>query len=84
MPEAEGFVYHAEDLVTVEGKDGLWTVKGSSGVVGQPPTRYQVQLGLDGSKIDWVTPERMTLVDRPKPKDDGLGPRLVPERGIMD
>jgi hypothetical protein len=84
MPEAAGFVYQAEDLVTVEGKDGLWTVKGSSGVVGQPPTRYQVQLGLDGSNVDWVTPERMTLVDRPKPKDDGLGPRLIPERGIMD
>ena len=84
MPEADEFVYQAEDLVTVEGKDGVWTVKGLSGVVGQPPTRYQVQLGLDASKIDWVTPEKMTLVERPKPKDDGLGPRLIPERGIMD
>jgi hypothetical protein len=84
MPEADEFVYQAEDLVTVEGKDGVWTVKGLSGVVGQPPTRYQVQLGLDASTIDWVTPEKMTLVERPKPKDDGLGPRLIPERGIMD
>jgi hypothetical protein len=84
MPEADEFVYQTEDLVTVEGKDGVWTVKGLSGEVGQPPTGYQIQLGLDGSKIDWVTPERMTLVERPKPKDDGLGPRLIPERGIMD
>jgi hypothetical protein len=84
MSEAGEFVYQTEDLVKVEGKEGVWTVKGESGVMGQPPSRYQVQLGLDASKIDWVTPDRMTLVERPKPKDDGLGPRLIPERGIMD
>jgi hypothetical protein len=84
MPEAEGFVFRSEDLVTVEGKDGVWTVKGSAGTAGQPPNHYQIQLGLNGAMIDWVTPDRMTLVDRPKPKDDGLGPRLIPERGILD
>lgn len=84
MPETDGFVYEAEDLVKVEGKDGVWTVKGASGVVGQPPNRYQIQLGLDGSKIGWVTPDKMTLVQRPKPKDDGLGPRFIPARGILD
>jgi hypothetical protein len=84
MTEANDFVYQAEDLVTVEGKDGVWTVKGSFGVVGQPPTRYQIQLGLDGAKMDWATPDRMTLVERPKPEDDGLGPRLIPARGILD
>jgi hypothetical protein len=84
MPEASDFVYQPEDRVKVEGKEGVWTVKGASGVVGQPPTRYQIQLGIDGSKIDFVTPDRMTLAERPKPKDDGLGPRLIPARGIMD
>jgi hypothetical protein len=77
-------VYQTGDLVAVEGKDGTWTIKGASGVVGQPPSRYQIQLGMDGAKIDFVTPDRITLVERPKPKDDGLGPRLIPARGIMD
>jgi hypothetical protein len=84
MPEAEDFVYETEDLVNVEGKDGVWTVKGASGVVGQPPTHYRIQFGLDGSKIDYVTPDKMTLVERPQPKDDGLGPRFIPARGILD
>jgi hypothetical protein len=84
MPEASDFVYQPEDRVMVKDKEGIWTVKGVSGVVGQPPTRYQIQFGMDGAKIDIVTPDRMTLVERPKPKDDGLGPRLTPARGIMD
>jgi len=83
MSETNDFVYDYEDLVAVEGKDGVWTVKGMSGTVGQPPSRYQVQLGLDGGKIDFVTPDRMTLVERQK-RVDTLGPRLIPARGIMD
>jgi hypothetical protein len=83
MSEPNDFVYESEDRVTVEGKEGVWTVKGASGVVGQPPTRYQIQLGMDGAKIDFVTPDRMTLVERPKRHDEG-GPRLIPARGIMD
>ncbi len=82
MSQPSDFVYQPEDRVTVEGKEGVWTVKGASGVVGQSPNRYQIQLGLDGAKIDFVTPDRMTLVERPK-RDDG-GPRLIPARGIMD
>jgi len=82
VSEQADFVYEPEDLVTVEGKEGVWTVKGASGVVGQPPTRYQIQLGRDGAKIDFVTPNRMALIERPNRQDEG-GPRLIPARGIM-
>ena len=84
MAEADDFVYLFGDLVTVEGKDGLWTVQSGGGVVGQPPNRYRIQFGLDGASIAYVTPDKMTLVKRPEPQDDGLGPRFIPARGIMD
>lgn len=39
---------------------------------------------MDGANIAYATQDKMTLVKRPEPKDDGLGPRFIPAPGIMD
>ncbi|WP_158823681.1 hypothetical protein [Granulicella sp. S156] len=83
MSELIDFVYQGNDIVKVEGQDGLWTVKGSFGAVGQPPSRYDLMLGRDASKLNMATPDKMTLVERSTRQDEG-GPRLIPARGIMD
>ncbi len=83
MPESNDFVYDPDDVVKVEGKDGLWTVIGSFGVTGQRPSRYDLMLGRDRGKLAMGMPDKMTLVERPKRHDD-LGPRFIPARGIMD
>ena len=76
-------VFQPNDIVSVEGKEGLWTVRGSFGVTGQPPSRYDLMLGRDAGKLDMATPDKMTLVKRPTQHGD-FGPRLIPARGIMD
>lgn len=83
MSERSEFVFQGDDIVRVDGHEELWTVKGSFGVLGQPPSRYDLMLGRDASKLSVATPDRMTLVKRPKQQDDG-GPRLIPAKGIMD
>jgi len=82
MPESNDFVYQANDIVKVEGRDGLWTVTSPFGVWGQPPSRYDLILGRDAGKLTMATPDKMTLVERPKRGDDGA-PRLMPARGII-
>jgi hypothetical protein len=37
-------------LVAAEGKDGIWTIEGAFGMVGQPPSRYQIQVEWTGRK----------------------------------
>jgi hypothetical protein len=83
MPETNDFIYQPNDIVSIHGKEGLWTVRGSFGVVGQPPSRYDLMLGRDAGKLCMATPDEMTLVERPTTHDD-FGPRLIPARGIMD
>jgi hypothetical protein len=83
MSETSDFIYEPNDVVSVQGKDGLWIIRGSFGMVGQSPSRYDLMLGRDASKLAMATPDQITLVERPKQHDD-FGPRLIPARGIMD
>lgn len=64
------------DLVSVEGKEGVWTV------VEERAPLFYVQLGADAGTRELLRAEPLTLIQKAKDPDDDE-PRLVPVRGIM-
>ena len=71
-------VIDIDDLVSVEGESGIWTVVGTRSL--EP--KFRVQLGLDGASIKYVRAEAVTLVKKTKRLE--IGPGFVPTRSIMD
>ncbi len=65
------------DLVSVNGREGVWTVVGDRGSL------YYVQLGADVGSRELLKSEQLTLIQKTTNPDDD-GPRLIPMRGVME
>lgn len=65
------------DLVSIDGQDGVWTVVGTRAL--EP--KYRVQRGLDGATVTYVRGETVTLIKKAEKPDSGPG--FFPDRGIM-
>ena len=67
----------AGDAVTVVGEQGIWEVDMS----GNGTDTVRIIKNRDASSWRMISRDQLVLVAKPKIDD---GPRLVPERGIMD
>jgi hypothetical protein len=68
------------DLVREVGTNDVLKVVGYTSATNQ----FQVQLGNSIIPIRWLPESSLELVEKARTYDSTLGPRLIPERGILD
>jgi hypothetical protein len=61
-PDEEWQEFGVNDLVSIQGLKGVWKIIGAR----TPEPRHQVQLGMDAASQQWVTTERLTIVQKHK------------------
>jgi hypothetical protein len=68
------------DLVREVGTDDVLKVVGYTSATNQ----FQVQRGNSVIPIRWLPESSLELVEKARTADSEYGPRLIPERGILD